>query len=239
MHMFEFDPHTHTIASGHASGATITDMAKKAAAVPLKMLGITDHGPATPGAGRPSYFRNLAFSPKMRLGVEVLYSVELNILDTSGSTDLDEEILKNLDYAVASLHPQTFRPGTAAEHTDAYINAMENPYVKIIGHCDDVKYPACYEELVKAAVRCRVLLEINNSSLSPGGYRGDTKANAADILNWCRRLDHPVVLSSDSHGTGQIGDFRYAYALIEETGFPRELVLNYSLDSFKKFIQMR
>ena len=99
MHMFEFDPHTHTIASGHASGATITDMAKKAAAVPLKMLGITDHGPATPGAGRPSYFRNLAFSPKMRLGVEVLYGVELNILDASGSTDLDEEILKNLDYA--------------------------------------------------------------------------------------------------------------------------------------------
>ena len=94
-------------------------------------------------------------------------------------------------------------------------------------------------QLVKAAARCRVLLEINNSSLSPGGYRGDTKANAADILNWCRRLDHPVVLSSDSHGTGQIGDFRYAYALIEETGFPRELVLNYSLDSFKKFIQMR
>ena len=46
---YEFDIHTHTIASGHGSSATITDMVKAAKAHNLKMLGISDHGPATLG----------------------------------------------------------------------------------------------------------------------------------------------------------------------------------------------
>lgn len=46
--MPEFDPHTHSIASGHATSCTITDMAKKAVSLGLKMIGITDHGPAPP-----------------------------------------------------------------------------------------------------------------------------------------------------------------------------------------------
>lgn len=236
---FEFDPHTHSIASGHASLSTITDMAKKAAAMGLKMIGITDHGPATPCAGKPSYFRSLAMAPRKRLGIETLPGVELNILDQRGTVDLDADILKKLDYAIASMHPQTFRPGTAEANTAAYINAMKNPYVKIIGHCDDTKYPVDYEALVKAAKEYHVLLEINNSSLSPDGYRGNTRPNAAAILKWCSRCGHPVVLSSDSHGTGRIGDFCHALSLMEETGFPQNLVMNYSLKSFKTFISLR
>ena len=47
MSSYEFDIHTHTIASGHGSSATITDMVKAARAAGLTMLGISDHGPAT------------------------------------------------------------------------------------------------------------------------------------------------------------------------------------------------
>lgn len=237
--MFEFDPHTHTIASGHASSSTVTDMAKKGASVHLKMIGITDHGPATPCAGRPSYFRSLSLAPRKRFGIEISFGVELNILDSKGSIDLDMDILKDLDYAIASMHPQNIKPGEAEFNTSAYINAMKNPYVKIIGHCDDTKYPVDYERLVQAAKEYHVLLELNNSSLSPDGYRGNTRPNALSILEYCRRYRHPVVLSSDSHGTGHIGDFRYILPLIGETDFPRELILNYSLDAFRKFIQTR
>ena len=45
MFSIELDIHTHTIASGHASTATITDMVKAASAAHLKLLGISDHGP--------------------------------------------------------------------------------------------------------------------------------------------------------------------------------------------------
>lgn len=235
--MFEFDPHLHSIASGHASSSTITDLAKKAAFVGLKMIGITDHGPATIGSSRAAYFRNLAYAPKVRCGIEILYGVELNILDYSGTVDLEDEILENLDYAIVSMHMPNIKPGTVEENTFAYVNAMNHPKVRIIGHCDDVKYPVDYEALIIAAKHYGVALEINNSSLSPEGYRGDVRENVRTILAICKKLAHPVVLSSDSHGAEHVGEFTYALELIKELDFPKELILNYSLKAFKSFIE--
>lgn len=45
--MYLSDIHTHSIASGHGTTCTISDMAKAASQKGLKLLGITDHGPAT------------------------------------------------------------------------------------------------------------------------------------------------------------------------------------------------
>ena len=237
MSLLEFDIHTHTIASGHGSTATITDMAKAAAAHNLKMLGITDHGPATLGGGRVSYFRSLAHAQKKRLGIEMLYGAEVNILDNKGKLDLDDTILEKLDYAIASIHKPVKKPGTIEENTAAYIAAMQNPNVRIIGHCDDVKYPVDYLAIVKAAMKYDVLLEINNSSLSPDGYRGDTRFNDLMILNLCRHFHNPVVLASDSHGTRHVGDFSYALELAKLAGMPESLIMNYSMKAFKCFLE--
>ena len=161
--MFEFDPHTHSVASGHMSKSTIADIAKKAASIGLSMIGITDHGPATMCAGKAAYFRNLAYAPKKRCGIEILYGVELNILDYNGTVDLPEDILNNLDYAIISMHLPNIKPGTAEENTFAYVNAMKHPKVKIVGHCEDAKYPVDYEAIAIAAKHYQIALEINNS----------------------------------------------------------------------------
>lgn len=231
-----FDIHTHTIASGHGSAATITDMAKTAFVRGLKLLGISDHGPATPGGGKPSYFRSLANAPRMRLGVEMLYGAEVNILDDQGTLDLEDEILARLDYVIASIHKPVKKPGTIDENTAAYIAAMKNPYVRIIGHCDNVKYPVDYPAIVQAAMENRVLLEINSSSLSPEGYRGDTRFNDLMILNLCRHYDYPVILSSDSHGTEHVGDLSCALELARTADLPDKLIMNYSLRELKCFL---
>ena len=236
---YEFDIHTHTIASGHGSAATITDMAKAAAARNLKMLGISDHGPATLGGGRVSYFRNLAYAQKERLGVRILYGAEANIIDRKGHLDLDDSVLAHLDYVIASMHKPVIKPGTEEENTEAYINAMKNPCVAVIGHCDDTKFPVDYFRLFKAAMEHHVLLEINNSSLSPEGYRGDTKFNDLLILNLCRHFNYPVLFSSDSHGTGHVGDFTYAADAARLAGVPRSLILNYSTKAFLSFLEGR
>lgn len=235
--MFELDPHTHSLASGHAGWSTITDLAKSAAAAGLKAIGITDHGPATPGSSRSAYFRNLAYAPKKRCGIEILYGIELNILDKDGNVDLEDEILENLDYAIISMHVPNIKPGTAEENTFAYVNAMKHPRVKIIGHPEDVKYPVDYEALIIAAKHYGVAIEINNSSLSPKGYRGDVHENVISILQLCKKHKCPVVVSSDSHGTEHVGDFQYAVALIQECDFPEELIANRSLNNFKNFIK--
>ena len=237
MSSFQFDIHTHTIASGHASTTTITDMAKAAASRNLKMLGISDHGPATCGGGKPSYFRSLFYAQKERLGVEMLYGAEANILNNEGKLDLEDSILAKLDYVIASIHKPVKKPGNMEENTAAYIAAMKNPYVRIIGHCDDVKYPVDYLEIVKAAMKYDVLLEINNSSLSPDGYRGDTRFNDLMILNLCRHYHYPVIFASDSHGTKHVGDFTFSLELAQLAGMPDSLIMNYSLKAFKCFLE--
>lgn len=235
--MFELDPHTHSLSSGHAGWSTITDLAKQAASVGLKALGLTDHGPATPGSCRASYFRNLAYAPKKRCGIEILYGIELNILDKDGSVDLEDEILENLDYAIISMHMPNIKPGTIEENTFAYVNAMRHPRVKIIGHPEDVKYPVDFEALVIAAKHHSVAIEINNSSLSPKGYRGDVRENVVSILDLCKKHHCLVVVSSDSHDSANVGDFQYATAIMEECNFPSDLVVNRSLKEFKSFIE--
>ncbi len=235
--MFEFDPHTHSIASGHVSKSTIADIAKEAASRGFSMVGITDHGPATVCASRASYFRNLAHAPRRRCGIEVFYGVELNILDYEGSVDLDDETLAGLDYAIVSMHKPMYKSGTIEENTFAYVNAMKHPKVKIIGHCDDTRFPVDYEALTVAAKHYGVALEINNSSLSPNGYRGDVRQNNRDILKYCKKYNHPIVLGSDSHGAKGVGDFQYALEIVRECGFPENLILNTSSKNFKSFIE--
>lgn len=234
---FEFDIHTHTIASGHGSAATITDMVKAAHAKHYTMLGISDHGPATLGGGRPAYFRNLMYAPKQRMGVRMLYGAEVSILDNQGHFDLADEILEPLDYVIASLHRPAKRPGSEAENTQCYIEAMKNPYVRIIGHCDDVKFPVDYLALVEAAIEHHVILELNDSSLRPDGYRGDTRFNDMMLLNLCKHFHYPILLSSDSHGTEHIGEFDHALELIRLAEFPEELILNCSSSEFLSWLE--
>ena len=233
------DIHTHSIASGHGTTCTISDMARKASRAGLKLLGITDHGPATLLAGTPSYFRSLTFSPKKRFGVELLYGIELNILDTEGKTDLDRELLNNLDYAIASMHVQNFRPLTREANTAAFLNVMKNPAVKVLGHCDNAQYPVNYDALVKGARENGVILEINEASLAPYGYRGDTRANALEILRCSVKYRNPVILSSDSHGSEHIGDFTYASEFVHQAMFPEYLILNNQIPRLKVFLQTR
>ena len=165
--MYLSDIHTHSIASGHGTTCTISDMAKAASQKGLKLLGITDHGPATLAAGTSSYFRSLIYSPRKRFDVELLYGIELNILDTDGKTDLPQELLNKLDYAIASMHYQNFRPKTREENTAAFLNVMKNPVIKILGHIDNPQYDIDYDAVVKAAGENGVLLEINEASLAP------------------------------------------------------------------------
>ena len=237
--MYLSDMHTHSIASGHGTICTISDMAKSAEQKGLKLLGITDHGPATLCAGTPSYFRSLTFSPKKRFHVEILYGVELNILDTEGTIDLDEELLSRLDYAIASMHAQNYRTGTREENTKAYINVMKHPCVKILGHSDNQHFPADYEALAIAAKKSGTAFEINEASLAPYGYRGDTRKNNREILYWARKYEVPVLLSSDSHGAAHVGDFTYAEEFIHNELFPEELILNNQLPKLKVFLQTR
>lgn len=238
--MIQFDVHTHSISSGHGSTCTITDMAMAARKKGLSLLGISDHGPATLCAGTPSYFRSLQMAPRERCGIRMLYGVELNILDHSGKVDLEKSILSGMDYAIISMHTKNIKPGNICENTKAYIHAMDQPKVRIIGHCDDAKYPVDYKALAREAADHHVMMEINNASVMPGGYRGNTIPNIIHMLYWCGVYDVPVLLSSDSHGYKHVGDVKGSEILLrafrESLDFPQHLIMSYDADRFIKYI---
>lgn len=218
------DLHTHTGASGHATADRITDLAREAALRRMEILGISDHGPASLGSAGLSYFRSLTLCERYRFGVELRYGAEANILSADGALDLPDDILKRLDYCIISMHRPIYTSGSAAENTQAYIRAMAHPKVRIIGHCDDSRFPVDYDELVKAALDHQVLPEINNVSLQPGSYRKDCRANCIRLLQACEKYACPVVLSSDSHGRAHIGEVTECIKLIREVDFPEKLI---------------
>ena len=238
--MIQFDVHTHSISSGHGSACTITDMAMAAKKRGLSMLGISDHGPATLCAGTPSYFRSLQMAPKTRCGIRMLYGVELNILDDSGRVDLDKNILSGMDYAIVSMHRKNIKPGDAASNTNAYIRAMDQPKVFILGHPDDPAFPVDYKLLAQAAADHHVMMEINNASIMPGTYRPGAIPNIIQMLYWCGVYEVPVLLSSDSHGYKQVGNVKGSEVLLgayrEVLDFPQHLIMSYDADRFMKYL---
>lgn len=220
------DLHTHTLASGHAYN-TIKEMVRAASLAGLHMLGITEHAPKMPGTCQLYYFQNFKVLPRTMEGVQLLFGAELNILDADGHVDLPEETLAKLDITVASLHIPCVTPGSIKENTRAVLNAIRNPYINIIGHPDDGRYPLDYEAIVLEAKKYHTLLEVNNSSLNPQGFRKNTRENDLEMLKLCKSYGVPVIVSSDAHFAGDVGRFPFAKDVLKEADFPENLVANH------------
>ncbi len=222
------DLHTHTIVSGHAY-SSLQEMVRAAAEKGIEILGITEHGPSIPGTCNPIYFHNMHVILRSMYGVKLLLGCEINILDSTGTLDLDEKEMSLLDIRIAGIHDICWRPGTEDENTSGVIKVMQNPMINIISHPGDGTAKLNFEELVKASKDTGTILEINNHSLSP--YRCKRKAalpNNLELLRLCKRYEVPVLLGSDAHISFQIADYSNLYPLLSETDFPDSLILNYN-----------
>lgn len=230
------DTHAHTLASGHAY-STIREMAAAASEKGLQILALTEHAPKMPGSCSLYYFQNLSVLPEKIYGVRMLYGAELNIMNPDGDLDLPEGLCQKLDLTIASIHPPCFGlEHTEKEITDAYVNVMNKPYVNIIGHPDDGRFKADYEILVKTAKETGTLLEVNNSSLRPNGFRKGTRENILTILDLCRQYEVPVTTGSDAHFDADAGNFGYIQEVLEYCAFPEELVVTGDVERVKPFL---
>ncbi len=130
------DSHTHTLASPDGF-STVDEMAAAAARAGLEGLAITDHAPELINWTPMLHFMGYGKLPRELSGVRMFYGVELNIMDFDGRVDMPEDILARQHVVIASFHTMCTKAGTCEENTRAYLRAMENPYVNIIGHPDD------------------------------------------------------------------------------------------------------
>jgi putative hydrolase len=230
---FILDIHCHTISCGHAY-STVREIAAQAAKIGLQLVGISDHGPELPGSCHSYHFANLRVIDKEIYGVRILKGAEANIMDDKGTIDLPEWVLQRLDFVIASLHTDCVPPNEFDYNTNVLLRAMENPYVSIIGHPGDARYPIDMEAVVKTAKRTKTILEVNNLSLKPNSHRYGGDDNLRQMLALCKELGVPVIASSDAHVDSDVGNLTYANQLITESGICESLVLNTDMDLLYK-----
>ncbi len=127
--------HCHTVASdGHN---TLEEMVHAAQELGLQYLGIAEHSRSSiqaHGLDEAKLRAQVAAIRKLNKkfdGFRIFAGVECDIL-RDGSLDFPDEILAELDFAVASAH-SVFNL-SEADMTKRMIRAMENPFITILGH---------------------------------------------------------------------------------------------------------
>lgn len=230
------DMHNHTISSGHAY-STIQEIAREASNKGMKYVGITDHGPSLHGAPTIWHIGNLRVVPNTIHGVEILKGVEANILNEDGEIDVSEEFLGHLDIVLAGLHEGPIASMDRERNTKAILNVMDNKYVDIIVHLGNPAFPIDLENVVLKAKESKKLIEINNSSLHTS--RIGSKENCLEIALMCKKYNVPMIFSSDSHMSFDVGRFDEIFKLFEGVDIPEELIVNSSVERFEEWMKLR
>ena len=223
------DLHTHTIASGHAFSTWKENM-EAAQSMGLKVFGTSEHAAMMPGTAPLIYFRNLKTIPREMNGMKIVNGIEANIYDEAGSIDVDPSIVDRLDYIIASFHIQCSQDMGIVKNTKAYLGAVRNPIVTIIGHPDDGRCPVEYGELAAAAAEYHTALELNNASLSPISSRKNGRENIFKMLEACKKYKTMVMMGTDSHICYEVGHFEAAMEVLKEAKFPPEQIINFDPD---------
>ena len=200
------------------------------------MLGITEHGSSIPGTCGLLYFKNMFVVPRRMYGIRLLMGCEVNILDTEGHLDLNDEYLDRLDIGIAGIHLVCWQGGGVEENTRGMINVIRNPKIHIISHPGDGTAELDFEPLVLAAKESHTLLEVNNHSLAPQRHKAVARDNNLEILRLCKKHGVPTILGSDAHVSFQIADYERLRPLLAETEFPDELIMNYWPERFFDYL---
>jgi len=164
------DLHIHTNYSDGIS--SIYEIVRESKDIGYKYIGIADHAEDLKFAKGLSEKRiykerlELKRIEKLFNNIKIFFGIEANIRN-DGSIDVNEYILKDLDFVVASIH-NNFNEDLKL-NMKRLINAIRNPYVTIIGHPSGRKisernemkidWKIFYNEIEKSGT----IIEINSS----------------------------------------------------------------------------
>lgn len=229
------DTHTHTLASTHAY-STILENARYASEIGLKYLAVTDHGPKMADAPHIWHFHNLQIIPDELFGVKILKGVEANILNKDGTLDITDFDFNFLNWAVASFHSPCCEPLSIKDATNAYLNVAKNRNIDVIGHSGLEQYKYDFKVAIKAFKEYNKLVEINNASYL---VRKESQKNCVEIARLCKKYEVPIVVNSDAHFAYKIGNVEKAMEMLMEIDFPKQLIINSSLELFEEYLNNR
>jgi DNA polymerase (family 10) len=206
---------------------SIEEMAEAARALGHQYIAITDHSKAVTVANGLDEKRMAAHIKKIHagndkgLGIQVLAGAEVDILK-DGSLDYSDEILAQLEVVVCSIHSY-FNLDRAAM-TERMLAAIENPYTQIIAHPtgrlllrrDPIDYDM--EKILGACAKHGVAMECNSYP---------DRLDLKDVyLRMCKDRGVKVVISTDSHSTGNLSFIQYGVTMARRGWLEKHDVIN-------------
>jgi len=166
-------------------------------------------------------------------GFTLFAGTEMDILP-DGSLDYDDDVLKELDFVIASIHTSFSQP--QEKIMERLFNAITNPHVHMIAHptgriiSQREGYHPDVEQLIYWAKEYGKILELNASP-----YRLDL---CVEHLKLAMELGVPIAINTDAHAIEQLDYMAIGTMYAQKAWLKKELVVNtWSVEQFKEFIR--
>lgn len=206
---------------------SIEQMAIAAQERGYEYIGISDHSQSLKianGVSIEDLWAQIKYVDKLNQklkGIRVLKSSEVDIL-ADGSLDYPEDLLRELDYTVCSVHS---RFGLNREQqTERIMRAMDNRYFNILGHATGrlllkrPGYEVDMDRIIAHAKAASCFFEINSSP-----DRLDLSAENARSAN---QAGVKIAVTTDAHSTREFGTVRHGIDQARRAGLEPASVLN-------------
>ena len=220
---------------------TLREMATYAKAQGFEYLVITDHSKSAFYANGLKPDRVLEQMAEIdALNAElapfkIFKSIESDIL-SSGDLDYDDEILKQFDMIIASVHSNLKMDIDKA--TTRLITAIENPHTTMLGHptgrllLSREGYPIDYKKVIDACAKNDVSIEINANP-----YRLDLDWT---WVKYATNQGVKISINPDAHSTNGIHDIRFGTLAARKGSLEIKDCLNaLSVEAFEDYLTKR
>jgi DNA polymerase (family 10) len=220
------DVHMHTTTTDGRN--TIQEMAEAAIARGYEYMAITDHTKnlaMTFGLDDEAALEHIKrirdAETEMEGRIRIFPGIEVDIL-SDGALDLSNEVLAQMEVVIASVHSLFNMP--EQEMTERVLRAIENPYVRILGHPTgrlllrregfQINLPA----VLRRAAELGVAVEHN-------AYPDRLDLCDRD-LRLAKEMGCRIVINTDSHHTSHMEKMRYGVQQLRRAWLQKKDVLN-------------
>lgn len=234
------DLHVHTYWSDGAD--SIEEMVLRAVQKDYEYIAITDHSRSLRIAGgleekelmeQVEEIKKL--NDRFNGQIKILSGIEADVLN-DGTLDYSGEILKTLDFVIASIH-QDFRM-EKDQMTSRLLKAMENPYVRVLGHPmgrlinKRESHDLDLEAIFKKAAETKTALEINSSiDRLDLPYYFVKKAKSYGIK---------FVVNTDAHDVNRLDTIKFGVFVARKGYLEKSQVINtYDLENLLKWLETK
>ena len=219
------DLQMHTTASDGKTSAE--ELAAAARKLGYRYILITDHSKAVTIANGLDEKRALENIKRIHAarrkvkGIEIWAGAEVDIMG-DGTLDYPDELLKQFDIVLVSVHSRMSMP--AEDMTTRLLKALENPYVRILGHPTGRQilrrdpFQFDLEKVFAAAKKYGVVLELNGNP---------ERLDLSDRhVRLAKERGMKIVISTDAHHPDHLELMRYGVITARRGWLEKKDVLN-------------